>query len=54
MGRGTTTRIIAPRPVLTLTGALTLVLVLLAFGAVMIDATAAAGWGQTPRARYGA
>ena len=36
MGRGTTTRIIAPRPVLTLTGALTLVLVLLAFGAVMI------------------
>lgn len=52
MGRGTTTRIIAPRPVLTLTGALTLVLVLLAFGAVMIGPYALTP-GQTLAALVG-
>lgn len=52
MGRGTTTRIIAPRPVLTLTGALTLVLVLLAFGAVMIGPYALTP-GQTLAALIG-
>lgn len=52
MGRGTTTRMIASRPVLTLTGALTLVLCLLAFGAVMIGPYALTP-GQTLAALVG-
>ncbi len=52
MGRGTTARIATPRPVLTLTGALALVLALLAFGAVMIGPYALTP-GQTLAALIG-